>query len=129
MKLGMDVLSKVYWIDILNNGVIEMSKVNCNVIACSHNKSGVCYANCVDIVGSSAIEDNDTCCGSFLNKLHYSELTNNTLSSGSCDCLKCTVETCTFNNNNLCKLEAIQVNGEGVSYYTQTACESFRLGR
>ncbi|MBP2626664.1 MAG: hypothetical protein H6Q68_1375 [Firmicutes bacterium] len=106
-----------------------MTTINCQVTVCSHNKSGVCYANCVDIVGSSAMEDYDTCCGSFLNKLHYAELTNNTLSSGSCDCLKCTVETCTFNNNNLCKLDNIQVSGEKVYYYTQTACDSFKLGR
>lgn len=106
-----------------------MATIKCQVNVCSHNKSGECYANCVDIVGSSAIEDYDTCCGSFLNKLNYSTLTNNTLSSGPCDCLKCTVETCSFNNNNLCKLDDIQVSGEKVYYYTQTACESFKLGR
>lgn len=106
-----------------------MAKIGCRVTACSHNHSGVCYANCVDIVGSSAKKDSETCCGSFLNKLVYSELTNNTLSSGSCDCLKCTVETCTFNRNNLCVLESIQVSGENVEYHTQTECASFQWHR
>jgi len=122
----MAVLLKGYWKDILNRGDDEMGKINCQVNECSHNKSGECYANCVDIVGSSAQKNTDTCCGSFLNKLHYSELTNNTLSSGACDCLKCTVETCTFNSNHLCTLDNIQVNGENVEYHTQTACESFK---
>jgi len=129
MKLDMGVLSRACLIDILNKGVTKMATINCHVTVCSHNKSGVCYANCVDIVGSSALEEYDTCCSSFLNKLHYSELTNNTLGPGPCECLKCTVETCTFNNNNLCKLDNIQVNGEKVYYYTQTGCESFELGR
>lgn len=103
-----------------------MARINCEVIKCSHNKSGVCFANCVDIVGNSAVKENDTCCGSFLNKLLYSELTNNVLSSGSCDCLKCSVETCTYNDNKLCSLETIQVSGDSVEYYTQTRCSSFK---
>lgn len=102
-----------------------MTRINCEVERCSHNKRGVCYANCVDIVGSSAKEEYDTACASFLNKLHYSELTNNTLSEGACECLKCTAETCTFNENNLCTLDGIQVSGRAVELYTQTECASF----
>ena len=104
-----------------------MAKINCQVTECSHNKSSVCYANCVDIVGSSAKKEYDTSCGSFLNKLHYSELTNNTVSEGASDCLTCTVETCTFNRNNLCTLDSIMVNGASVEFYTQTECDSFKL--
>ncbi len=117
---------KGYWNDILNRGGYNMAKINCYVNECSHNKSGECYANCVDIVGSSAQKDTDTCCGSFLNKLHYSELTNNTISSGSCDCLKCTALSCDFNKNHLCMLDDIQGGGENVEYHTQTECESFK---
>ncbi len=123
----MAVLSKVYLIDILINGGIQMAKIDCGVTNCSHNKTGICYANCIDIVGNSAKKDADTACGSFLNKLHYSELTNNVLSSGSCDCLKCTVETCSFNSNKLCTLDNIQVSGDNVEYHSQTACASFQL--
>lgn len=104
-----------------------MAKINCTVGNCSHNKSGVCYANCVAIVGSSAARDFDTACGSFLNKLHYAELTNNTLGSGSADCLTCSVESCRYNKNELCTLDSIQVSGENAEYYTQTACFSFEL--
>ncbi len=104
-----------------------MAKINCEVTNCSHNKSGECYANCIDIVGSSAKKENDTSCGSFLDKHHYSELTNNTLSSGSCDYLKCTAETCRFNDNRLCNLDQIAVSGKRAEYYTQTECSSFQL--
>ncbi|MEG6586666.1 DUF1540 domain-containing protein [Dendrosporobacter sp. 1207_IL3150] len=106
-----------------------MNRINCNVTSCSHNKSRVCYANCVDIVGSSAKEEHNTSCGAFLDRSVYSELTNNVLSSGSCDCLKCTVDTCSYNSNHLCTLESIQVNGDGSDYYTHTECSSFKLRR
>lgn len=103
-----------------------MAKIECGATTCSHNKSGVCFANCIDIVGSSANKDCDTACGSFLNRLHYSDLTNNILSEGSCDCLKCTVDTCHYHSNNLCTLDSIQVRGENAEYYTQTECNSFK---
>jgi hypothetical protein len=45
---------------------------------------------------------------------------------GSCDCLKCTVETCTYNENRLCSLDQIQVGGQRVEFYTQTECSSFQ---
>ena len=127
MKQDMGVLLRAYSIDILNKGGIKMARINCSVANCSHNSTGLCYANSIDIVGSSARKDYDTCCGSFLNKLHYSELTNNTLSSGPCDYLKCTVETCSFNSNKLCTLDNIQVSGQKVEYHTQTECDSFTL--
>lgn len=104
-----------------------MSRINCEVTSCSHNKSQVCYANCVDIVGASAKAEKGTCCGSFLSKTVYSELTNNVLSAGSCDCLKCSVETCVYNKNYLCSLDSIQVSGENAEYYTHTGCASFKL--
>lgn len=103
-----------------------MAKIRCGAATCSHNRSGVCYANCIDIVGGAANRGLDTACGSFLNKLHYSELTNNILGSGSCDCLKCMVATCRFHSNQLCTLDDIEVSGENAEYYTQTACHSFR---
>lgn len=104
-----------------------MAKINCSVTNCSHNKSGECYANCIDIAGSAAKNEEATCCGSYLNKLHYASLTNNVLGSGACDCLKCTVETCKFNSNSLCMLDTIQVHGEAAEYHTQTSCSSFEF--
>ena len=31
-----------------------MTKINCNVTNCSHNKSSVCYSNIVNIKGGQA---------------------------------------------------------------------------
>ncbi|SFD13654.1 DUF1540 domain-containing protein [Clostridium uliginosum] len=102
-----------------------MQKINCNVNNCSHNNSGTCYANRVDIGGKSAQKDCDTCCGSFLDEKNYGDLTNNTNNPGECDCLVCNVETCTHNCNKLCNLSSINVNGANPNMYTETNCKSF----
>lgn len=103
-----------------------MSKIDCSVNNCSHNKSGVCYANRINIGGESASKETDTCCGSFLNKHHYSDLTDNTLTSGSCDVIVCNAQSCAYNENCLCNLDDIQVVGDNPEVYTSTCCASFR---
>lgn len=102
-----------------------MQKINCNVNSCSHNKSGVCYSNRVDIGGLNVSSECGTCCGSFLNKSLYSDLTNNTNSQGQCDALICNVQSCAHNCNKVCNLESINVSGSNCQIYTETECSSF----
>lgn len=102
-------------------------KINCAVNNCSHNNSGTCFSNRVNIGGEGAIEDFDTCCGSFLDKRNYGSLSNNTNGTACCDCLVCKANNCTYNSNNLCQLDSINVSGSGVNLYTETNCESFSL--
>lgn len=102
-----------------------MQKINCDVTSCSHNKIGICYSNRVDIGGVSASSERGTCCGSFLDKYLYSDLTNNTNSNGQCDSLTCTVESCAHNANKLCDLHSINVSGSGAKIYSETRCSSF----
>ena len=104
-----------------------MIKINCNVENCSHNKSGVCYSNRVNIEGNGAKDNNSTCCASFLDKRHYSTLTNNTNSNGSCDCLVCDVVNCKYNDNKLCTADSISVSGNNVNVYIETNCDTFKL--
>jgi len=104
-----------------------MDKINCQVIHCSHNNDSVFYANCIDMIGKSALKKQETCCSSFLHQLHYSNLTNNTLGVGSCACLTCMAEQCMFNVDHQCNLDVIQVGGDHAQYYTHTACMSFKL--
>ncbi|NME81808.1 DUF1540 domain-containing protein [Clostridium sp. SM-530-WT-3G] len=102
-----------------------MQKINCDVCNCSHNKNNVCYSNTVDIGGMSASSDSGTCCGSFLIRSLYGDLTSNTNSSGPCDALICSVETCTHNCNKLCDLQSINVSGSNSQIYSETKCASF----
>ena len=46
-----------------------MARIGCNVLNCSHNDSGVCYANRISITGKKAHTSNHTCCSSFLAKM------------------------------------------------------------
>ena len=102
-----------------------MQKINCDVHNCSHNKDGICFSNRVDIGGVSASSSCGTCCGSFLNKYLYSDLTDNTNSQGQRDCLICTAETCRYNENKLCSLSSINVSGSRSQIYSETECASF----
>lgn len=107
-----------------------MKKISCSVTNCAHNCQDTCYANRVNIGGQGAKNTEETCCGSFLDKRHYSILINNASegknSSNACDCLICDVATCTYNNNKLCNADVIQVSGENVNLYIETKCSTFK---
>ena len=102
-----------------------MTKINCDVTNCSYNCSGNCLSNRVDIGGMASCSENDTCCGSFLDKKHYSDLTNCAENCTPCDCLVCKVSSCAHNENCLCNLSSIQVHGGNANLYTETNCASF----
>lgn len=102
-----------------------MERISCSVEKCSHNKDSVCYANRVNIGGRSVYSNTETCCGSFLNNLLYSDLTNNVNGGGSCDTIVCFVETCKHNCNTLCELNNIEVGGMSAEVYQETICNSF----
>ena len=102
-----------------------MNKINCSADNCAHNNQGICYANRIDVGGKGTTNERGTCCGSFLDKKHYSTLTNNTNANGPCDCIVCSAEKCTYNNNKLCTADTIQVSGHDAQIYTETICSTF----
>jgi len=104
-----------------------VSRIECNVSNCSHNQENSCYANRVNIGGKSSNNNKQTCCGSFLNRLLYSDLTSNVISGGACESLLCYVKSCKHNSNSLCEMEQIQVAGVEASMYDKTNCDSFEL--
>ena len=103
-----------------------MTKINCNVTNCSHNKSIVCYSNIVNIKGGQAKEACHTACGNFLDMKDYSNLTNNTNACGPCDSLVCSVQSCVYNKNQACTAESINVDGHNVVVYTEANCSTFK---
>lgn len=103
-----------------------MQIINCNAVNCSHNKERVCYSNRINIVGINSNSDGDTSCSSFLDSQTYGTLTNNVFQSGKpCDCLVCNVNSCKYNENQLCSLDSINISGNGANLYSETNCESF----
>ena len=85
-----------------------MARIGCNVLNCSHNDSGVCYANRISITGKKAHTSNHTCCSSFLDQSTYSNLTSNA--------------------GNVCSLNNIAVtsSADSANLYSETYCSSFK---
>lgn len=102
-----------------------MQKIACDVTNCSHNNSGSCYADRVNIGGEGASVDEETCCGSFLDSRLYSTLTNCSSCSKNCTALVCKATECVHNKNQLCNLDSIQVSGGPSNIYSETFCSSF----
>lgn len=105
-----------------------MSNINCNVMNCAHNDSGVCYANKISINGKKSRTSTHTCCGSFLDAANYSNLTNNTEGNGPCSFVGCNVKTCTHNAGTVCALNDIAVTSSApkANLYSETYCSSFK---
>ncbi|MCB2293125.1 DUF1540 domain-containing protein [Clostridium algoriphilum] len=104
-----------------------MSKINCGVANCSHNNDNTCFANIINVGGKSAKKNDDTCCATFMDVKLYSKLTNNINDKGNeCNAITCNVGTCTYNADNLCNAESIDVNGDSVNLYTETDCCTFK---
>ena len=105
-----------------------MARIGCNVINCSHNDSGICYANKISVNGKKARTSNHTCCSSFLDESTYSKLTNNTNNDGPCNIIGCNVKTCTYNAGNICALNDIGItsNVGRANLYSETYCSSFK---
>ena len=102
-----------------------MDRINCTVSNCSHNGSNICYADRINVGGNGAESSSSTCCASFLDRTNYGNLTNNLSRSAQCDSLVCNVFTCTHNENNLCGLNTITIDGSLVNIYSETSCSNF----
>ena len=105
-----------------------MTKVQCSVIKCSYNNDEICYASRIAVGGQGAVEDEGTCCGTFLNEDVYSNLAEHTQYKSCCDYVSCTVGSCAYNDhaNKKCTLDSIQVEGsDNPAIYIETCCSSF----
>lgn len=102
-----------------------MQKISCDVSNCSHNNSGSCYADRVNIGGEGASAQEGTCCGSFLDSRLYSTLTNCSACGKVNTALVCKAAECAHNKNQLCALDSIKVSGGPANIYTETFCASF----
>lgn len=104
-----------------------MPKINCTVDTCSYNKSNVCRASIINVGGKGATSDCSTCCGTFLNRLGYSNLAQFTDNRGDTDAILCQVDTCVYNKAQHCGLQEINVGSQSeAEVYTQTDCNSFK---
>lgn len=103
-----------------------MTLVNCKVPTCSYFKNNKCYAGIINISGKTAKNEAATCCGSFLNKSVYSNLSEFTSKRGETDEILCNVDTCKHHHRKSCTLNQVEVGGVGNTLiYTETDCTNF----
>lgn len=103
-----------------------MPTINCSVETCSYNKEHICCASVVNVGGKGSRTTEGTCCGTFLNRLGYSNLAEYTEERGSTDAILCRVETCAYHKNEHCTLDEIEVGSlKEAEVYTETDCLSF----
>ena len=103
-----------------------MTHVKCSVTSCSYNQDGGCYVSTVKIGGRGATQEGLTCCGSFLNRQHYSNIAEYTSQRSEAESVMCNVTTCRYNSDEHCSRDGIHVNGSReAEIYTETYCDSF----
>lgn len=103
-----------------------MHRINCSVESCSYNGNKICCANIVNIGGKGAQITEATCCGTYLNKLGYSNLAQYTEDRGYTEAVLCRVSSCAYHKDEHCTLKEIEVGSlQDVEIYTQTDCLSF----
>lgn len=102
-----------------------MSSVNCNVINCSHNDSGMCYANKIAVNGKKSHTSTHTCCSSFIESSDNLSSSNN---DRPCSFIGCNVKTCTHNAGVVCALNNIAVTSKTPrpNDLSETYCSSFK---
>lgn len=104
-----------------------MQKVNCSVDNCSYNDNNLCYSSRINIGGLGAQKLEDTCCGTFLDKFSYSDLTQEIQNLSIEKKLFCKVDTCEHNSHHCCTLDNINISGTtDTKIYTETNCLSFQ---
>nr|WP_302597099.1 DUF1540 domain-containing protein [uncultured Cellulosilyticum sp.] len=105
-----------------------MPKISCSVGTCSYNQDQQrCCASIVNIGGKGSQDSGCTCCGTFLNRLGYSDLAQYTNNRGDIDAILCRVDTCVYNTSEHCTLNEIQVGSKTeADIYTETDCLSFK---
>lgn len=103
-----------------------MPKINCSVDTCSYNQDHYCCASVVNIGGKGSTTTEATCCGSFLNRLGYSNLAQYTDRRGDLDAILCKVDTCAYHRDEHCTLNEIEVGSlTEAQIYTETDCLSY----
>lgn len=105
-----------------------MAMVGCNVLNCSHNDGGNCYANKISVNGKKAHTSTHTCCSSFIDGTNYNSLTNTVNNDDPCNIVACNVRTCSNIAGNVCSLNSVSITSSisKANSNAETYCSSFR---
>ncbi|MGL5328344.1 MAG: DUF1540 domain-containing protein [Peptostreptococcaceae bacterium] len=96
------------------------NNLNCSASNCAYNNDCKCQAGAISVCGNCATTTSQTNCTSFVDKAN-SAFTN----CANCTCtktdhIKCSADTCVYNQNSSCKAGNVQINANTAS------CETFK---
>ncbi len=102
-----------------------MTLLDCAVTGCAYNEDRCCCKGDIKVEGSEAVHQNETCCGSFVER-----------GEKNCGCnvkeheskkidVACEACNCTFNENKKCSADHIGIAGGNACSCGGTECASF----
>lgn len=107
-----------------------MTKVSCNANICGYNENCSCCKKQIDVEGLFAKSKIGTFCQSFKNPHNsdvlMSEMAREMYPTAEAIKVSCSANYCTYNENNCCTAENIEIGNQNAKYRSETQCDSFK---
>lgn len=108
-----------------------MTQLKCDVIHCMSNRDNCCCRPDIQIGGSDATQQQQTCCESFQcthgSASNMSDAQDYSHVNASMP-VHCEATNCVYNSHCECDAKAIQVSGQAAEQMDQTLCATFECG-
>lgn len=106
-----------------------MSDLNCGARSCRYNCGGLCGLDNIEVCGESACTCGGTCCGSFAPAVESLYGYSATLDPRSETDIECEACRCKHNEDGVCDLDSVLIDGDNADRSEDTCCESFEALR
>lgn len=101
-----------------------MTKLNCSVNSCAYWCDHLCSKEEIQVDGSFAEKENETCCSSFVPR-HGMEVSNSTASASEEMKIQCEATNCLHNQQQECDASHVDIQGSRACTCGETKCSSF----
>jgi hypothetical protein len=100
-----------------------MTALDCSVSTCGYNSDRCCCRSQIDVKGTKADHNDDTCCGSF--RKESDEFQNSVRTPNENLSISCEAANCIYNDAKICNAEHIDISGTSANSEDQTLFSSF----
>ena len=93
--------------------------LNCSAQSCVYNKTGICYAGSIRVIGDNANSSSQTKCSTFTlsdGNQSFSNNTSNTFTTSSD--IDCAAKKCIYNSHNTCTANSVYIDINNASCNT-----------
>lgn len=102
-----------------------MPELKCTVQTCVHNDQFLCRLDRIQVGGSNAKNQEDTCCDSFQER-KGSNCVNSMKDASDYASIDCSADKCMYNENCQCHAGTVSVEGGSAKAAQGTECATFR---